>query len=81
MCVVIVYMANKTVDYFVSIIKGSNRLSKKEKEILVERVSGKTLDEVGKRFKVTGERIRQKEENAISKLMKKFSQLLLFDKN
>lgn len=73
-------MSNKTVIYFESLIKESNKLNQKEKEILIKRVEGKTLQEIGKKYKITAERVRQKEEKAIIKFMKKFYQLLLFEK-
>lgn len=72
---------NRTVDYFTTLINNSNRLSKKEKEILTGRANGVTLERLGKKFKVTGERIRQREDRAIAKLLRRFSQLLLFDRS
>lgn len=74
-------MRNKTVSHFISIINASNKLNAKEKEILKDRVAGKTLEEIGRRFKVTAERIRQKENTAIEKFMKKIYQLILFEKS
>ena len=72
-------MGNQTINHFISIINQSAKLSEKEKNILIGRVKGKTLEEIGKKYKVTGERIRQKENTAIIKFMKKIYQLILFD--
>lgn len=73
-------MRNKTICYFKSLIEVSNKLNEKEKEILIRRAEGKTLKEIGKKYKITAERVRQKEEVAIIRFMKKFYQLLLFEK-
>ncbi len=73
-------MRNKTISVFISIINASDKLNKKEKEILISRISGETLETVGKRFRVTAERIRQKENIAVEKFMKKIYQLILFNK-
>lgn len=73
-------MGNQTIKYFVSIIQNSKRLSAKEKDILTKRAKGKTLLKIGKKYKITAERIRQIEEKAIIKLLKKIYQLMLFDK-
>lgn len=72
-------MSNKTVWYFIEFIKNSDKLNPKEKDILINRVKGKSLSQIGKKFKLTGERIRQKEEVAILKLMKKIYQMILFE--
>lgn len=72
-------MGNKTLGYFISIINNaSDRLSSKEKDILIKRVKGKTLKKIGRKYKVTAERIRQLEEKALTKLLKKIYQLMLF---
>lgn len=73
-------MGNKTIGHFVSIITESNKLNKREKEILIKRTKGKTLKKIGRKYKITAERIRQIEEVAIAKLLKKIHQLMLFDK-
>lgn len=71
-------MGNQTIHYFKQIIERSDKLNKKEKEILIKRIRGKTLEEIGKKYKVTAERIRQIEEIAIKKFLKKIYQLVLF---
>lgn len=72
-------MSNRTVGYFASIIKNSKELNKKEKEVLVKRLKDTTLEKIGKRYKVSGERVRQIEEQALLKFIKKACQLFLFD--
>lgn len=72
-------VANQTVRYFIKIVKGSHELSKKEKEILIARLEEKTLEKIGKKYKLTAERIRQIEEDAIKKFLAKVNQLFLFD--
>lgn len=73
-------MGNKTVGYFIAIIESSDKLNKREKDILIKRTKGKTLKKIGRKYKITAERIRQIEEVAIAKLLKKIYQLMLFDK-
>lgn len=73
-------MGNKTIGYFVSLVEGSDKLNKKEKDVLAKRAKGRTLEKIGKKYKVSGERIRQIEGVALIKFMKKIYQLLLFDK-
>ena len=71
-------MSNRTVDYFISIVKNSKELTKKEKEILTKRLKNKTLEKIGKKYKVTAERVRQIEEKALIKFIAKIFQLNLF---
>jgi DNA-directed RNA polymerase sigma subunit (sigma70/sigma32) len=73
-------MGNQTVAYFRTLIKSSLKLNPKEKDILVERLRRKTLKKIGRRYKVSGEWIRQIEKKALIKLMKKIYQMLLFEK-
>ncbi len=73
-------MSSQSLDYFVSVINQARCLSKKEKDILVRRLKGATLEKIGRRYRLSDERIRQIEEEALLKLgNKKISQLLLFD--
>lgn len=72
-------MANKTLSYFRSQITASKELNKREKEILSLRLSRTKLTKIGKRYKITAERVRQIEGAAITKLIRKTMQLLLFD--
>jgi DNA-directed RNA polymerase sigma subunit (sigma70/sigma32) len=73
-------MANQTTAYFISMIKASAKLKKKEKEILISRLRRKTLKKIGKKYKVSGERIRQIEKFALIEFKKIIYQLLLFSK-
>ncbi len=72
-------MSTQTAKYFISIIKNAKELSKKEKDILIRRLKETTLRKIGKKYKVSDERIRQIEEKALEKFIKKMCQLMLFD--
>ena len=71
-------MSTKTTSYFITIIKKSNFFNKKERNILIRRAKGDTLKKIGKRYKLTAERIRQIEESALKKFTKRILQLNLF---
>ena len=72
-------MANQTVFYFASLIKSAKELNRKEKEILLKRLRKQKLEKIGRKYKVSGERIRQIEESALEKFIAKMCQLMLFD--
>lgn len=72
-------MSSQTLRYFNSIINNAKELNRKEKDILIKRLKDTTLEKIGKKYKVSGERVRQIEENAIAKFIKKMIQLMLFD--
>lgn len=72
-------MANKTLGYFRSQIITSRELNKREKDILKLRLSKTKLTKIGRRYKISAERVRQIEGAAITKLIRKTMQLLLFD--
>lgn len=72
-------MSSQTAKYFISIIKNAKELDKKEKDILIRRLKETTLRKIGKKYKVSDERIRQIEEKALEKFIKKMCQLLLFE--
>jgi len=72
-------MSSQSLEYFILVINQARNLTKKEKDILLRRLKGITLRKIGRRYKLTAERIRQVEEEALTKLSKKISQLLLFD--
>ncbi|MDP2649629.1 MAG: sigma factor-like helix-turn-helix DNA-binding protein [bacterium] len=74
-------MRNKTIAHFKSIIENSSKLNNKEKDILIKRIEGNTLETIGKKYKISAERVRQKEEVAIIKFVRKICQLLLFENN
>lgn len=71
-------MSTKTITHFITLIKKSNFFSKKERNILIRRAKGDTLKKIGKRYKLTAERIRQIEEAALNKFTKRILQLNLF---
>lgn len=71
-------MSSQTREHFLNFIKSTRRLEKKEKDILMARLKGATLGKIGRRYKVTGERIRQIENEALAKLRKLYYQLKLF---
>lgn len=72
-------MANQTIKYFSSLISDSHELNGKEKEILSRRLKNHHLRKIGRKYKVTAERVRQIEEQALGKFTKKILQLLLID--
>lgn len=72
-------MSNQTIWYFTSLIKRSNQFTRKEKEILMYRLKHKKLEKIGKKYRLTAERIRQIEEKALEKFEKQILQLRLFD--
>jgi DNA-directed RNA polymerase sigma subunit (sigma70/sigma32) len=70
--------ANQTHRYFSSRIVKLPHLSKKEKDILLERLKTVTLEKIGKNYGVTAERIRQIEKAALIKAKTRFHQQSLF---
>ena len=72
-------MPNQTVGYFVDFVKKSHRLKPKEADILVRRLKRKKLRTIGRKYKVSYERIRQIEKIGLNKLSKKEYQERLFD--
>lgn len=72
-------MPNQTIVYFLRLITGSRRLTSKEEDILVRRLKRKKLKQIGRRYKVTDERIRQIEAKALNKLRSKIFQERLFN--
>lgn len=72
-------MSSQTKDYFIAFIQNAKELTKKEKEILIKRLRTQRLEKIGRKYKLTGERIRQIEKSALAKFNKKITQLLLLD--
>jgi len=72
-------MPNQTIAYFISVVNGSPKLKKKEKEVLINRLRKRALKKIGKKYKVSGERIRQIEQSALIKFKKIIYQLRLFN--
>lgn len=71
-------MPNQTIGYFINLIIKSRRLLPKEEDILVKRLKRKKLKQIGRKYKVTYERIRQIEKRALKKLSSKIFQEKLF---
>lgn len=74
-----VMIANQTVKHFIKFIDKFPLLSEKERLVLSQRLQEKKLKKIGRKFKVTAERIRQIEFGAILKLKQKYRQLALFE--
>jgi DNA-directed RNA polymerase sigma subunit (sigma70/sigma32) len=72
-------MPNKTIGYFIDFVKKTHRLSSKEANILVLRLKRKKLRTIGRKYKVSYERIRQIEKESLTKLNKKEFQDKLFE--
>jgi len=72
-------MSSQTFAYFKSIIQRSKELNRREKEIILRRLEKKPLRRIGRKYKLTSERIRQIEKSALGKFLKKTCQLILID--
>lgn len=72
-------MSTQTAKYFISIIRNAKELDKKEKDILIKRLKDTTLKTIGKKYKISGERVRQIEERALFRFIATTCQLLLFE--
>ena len=72
-------MSSQTLKYFNSIISDAKELNRKEKEILIKRLKKQKLQKIGRKYRVTAERVRQIEKEALLKFKKKMIQLMLFD--
>jgi len=72
-------MSSQTWKYFAAVVKNSKELNKKEKDILIKRLKAQSLEKIGNKYKVTAERIRQIEKEALLKFNKRIIQLLLID--
>jgi len=72
-------MSTQTLRYFKSTILNSKELTRKEKDVLIRRLTSKTLKKIGRKYHLTGERIRQIEKGALAKFFKKVCQLILLD--
>lgn len=73
-------MPNRTIGYFINFVRKTHRLSQKEADILSLRLKRKKLSTIGRKYKVSYERIRQIENESLKKLEKKTYQEKLFDK-
>lgn len=72
-------MPNRTLGYFINFVKKTHRLNPKEADILSLRLKRKKLSTIGRKYKVSYERIRQIEDESLKKLDKKTYQEKLFD--
>lgn len=72
-------MSSQTFAYFKSVVQHSKELNRREKEIVLRRLEKKPLHRIGRKYKLTGERIRQIEKGALCKFIKKTCQLILID--
>lgn len=72
-------MPNQTIGYFIHWVLNSNRLNSKEEDVLVDRLKRNELKKIGKKYKVSYERIRQIEKGALEKLSSKIFQEKLFN--
>jgi DNA-directed RNA polymerase sigma subunit (sigma70/sigma32) len=72
-------MSSQTIAYFKSVIKNSKELTNKEKDILLRRLTHKTLKKIARKYKLSAERIRQLEESALDKFLRKACQLILIE--
>ncbi len=72
-------MASKSFDHFIEFINHLKELDIKEKDILTRRLKKQTLNQIGKKYGLTGERIRQIENQALKKLKTTICQLRLLD--
>lgn len=71
-------MPNRTLAYFTDFVKKTNRLKPKEADILALRLKRKKLKSIGRKYKVSYERIRQIEKISLKKLKSEFYQERLF---
>lgn len=72
-------MPNRTLGYFINFIKHTHRLNPKEANILALRLKKKKLRTIGRKYKVSYERIRQIEKQSLIKLDRESYQEKLFD--
>lgn len=72
-------MSSQTLLYFQTVIQNSKELTHREKDVLSKRLDKVTLEKISRRYKLSDERVRQIEEEALAKFLKKACQLFLFD--
>jgi DNA-directed RNA polymerase sigma subunit (sigma70/sigma32) len=71
-------MPNRTLVYFIDFVKKTHRLKPKEADVLALRLKRKKLKTIGRKYKVSYERIRQIEKISLIKLKNKTYQEKLF---
>lgn len=72
-------MSNRTLIYFIDFLKKTHRLKPKEADILSLRLKRKNLKSIGRKYKVSYERIRQIEKESLIKLDETSFQERLFN--
>ncbi len=75
----LIMIGNQTVRHFLRFIEKFPLLTEREKWVLSQRLQEQKLKKIGKKFKVSAERVRQIEWGAILKLKQKYRQLALFE--
>jgi DNA-directed RNA polymerase sigma subunit (sigma70/sigma32) len=73
-----IIMPNQTLAYFINFVKKTDRLKPKEADVLALRLKRKKLKSIGRKYKVSYERIRQIENISLKKLNSKSYQEKLF---
>ena len=71
-------MSNRTLLYFIDFVKKTHRLKSKEADVLIMRLKRIKLKSIGRKYKVSYERIRQIEKAALIKLDNESYQEKLF---
>ena len=71
-------MSNRTLLYFIDFVKKTHRLKAQEADVLALRLKRKKLKSIGRKYKVSYERIRQIEKTSLIKLNNKTYQEKLF---
>lgn len=71
-------MPNRTLAYFINFLIKTHRLKPKEADVLVLRLKRKKLKTIGRKYKLSYERIRQIEKTSLKKLENKSYQEKLF---
>jgi RNA polymerase sigma factor (sigma-70 family) len=66
--------ANRSLAFFAAHIKKLPHLTSREKDVVVGRIEGKTLEVIGEKFNVTEGRVRQIEKEALKKVDSKYVQ-------
>jgi DNA-directed RNA polymerase sigma subunit (sigma70/sigma32) len=61
-------MPNRTLSYFIDFIRTTHRLKPKEADVLILRLKRKKLKTIGRKYRLSYERIRQIEKVSLNKL-------------
>lgn len=71
--------ANQTLRYYSARVTGSSQLTSREKDILLKRMESMTLEQIGDKYELSAERIRQIEMQALEKVKSSTIQLAMFE--